>query len=275
MINLRERQQQPQQPPQQPQQPPQQHQQPPQQQVQQQQPQQQVQQPHIYHRYTQVQDTQVSQVQDTQVTQVPLRDSQVQDTQVTQVPLQVTRVQDTQVTHVPDTQAQDTQMQDIQVQHTPGLSTGVQSQEPLFATSMDSSFLYGSTFAAATPFAMETNPEDTSLNLSEISTPRLHWRGSRRSSSSTISTPFMKEDYEVLAQDRGHQVLRRVDPSTLKAESSFSGSLPEPLTQTVASTTTTDTSSTTTVATTTPITSTTATTSAATITSSEVDSQFK
>ena len=126
-----------------------------------------------------------------------------------------------QVTDQPQTSGVSGDAGDIQV-----------SKEPLFSTSHDSGLIYSSGLAPVTPFSMETNPENANLSLSEITTPNLSWKGMCRiSSSSTISRPKLRseDDYKVLSENGGHQILRRVDLSTLASTFSLSGSLPKPL----------------------------------------------
>ena len=100
-------------------------------------------------------------------------------------------------------------------------------QEPLFSTSQDSSLIY-----SFTPFSIETNRDNANLSLLDITTWNLSWKGMLRIiSTSTISRPQFRSDndYEVLLQNGGHQILTRVDPSTLVSASSFSSPLQEPL----------------------------------------------
>ena len=126
--------------------------------------------------------------------------------------------------------------------------------------------MYSAGFAPVTPFSMVTNPEDANLSLSEITTPKLRWKGERRRTSATCTVsapPHSDEDYEVLTESGSHQILRRVDPATLAPQYSFSEALPQPL-QPVSETVETPTCSattTTSTATTTAVSASTATTS--------------
>ena len=106
------------------------------------------------------------------------------------------------------------------------------SQEPLFSTSQASSLIYSLGLAPVALFSMETNPEDANLSLSKITNPNLSWKGMCCiSSTSSISRPQFRseDDYEVLSQNGGHQILRWVNLSTLASTSCFSSPLPEPL----------------------------------------------
>ena len=88
------------------------------------------------------------------------------------------------------------------------------SQEPLFSTSQASSLIYSLGLAPVALFSMETNPEDANLSLSKITNPNLSWKGMCCiSSTSSISRPQFRseDDYEVLSQNGGHQILRRVN----------------------------------------------------------------
>ena len=106
------------------------------------------------------------------------------------------------------------------------------SQEPLFSTSCDSNLIFSSGLAPVALFPMETNPEDANLSISEITTPNLSWNGMRHISSiGSISRPQFRseDDYEVLSENEGHQILRWVDLSIITTIFSISHSLPEPL----------------------------------------------
>ena len=105
-------------------------------------------------------------------------------------------------------------------------------QEPLVSTTWDSSLIYSSGLTPVTHFLVERNPEEANLSLSEITTPNQSWKGMCHiSSTSTISRPQFRidDDYEALSENGGHQIVRRVDLSTLASASSISSPLPEPL----------------------------------------------